>query len=191
MTLKAGLTGALSLALLAACEPGAVRTSHVYYNMIFPQDWFIAAASGRDLRVVIRGNPTQAPQEEFEHAVIAAMQGRNWGPETNFTTDPSESALKNFRVVMLFGGERYAGGGVICSDADTVDPALERHRVRLQAAFCVGTKPLTSLQVTIGGVASPFDVRLERMVAAAVVELFPPIDETRFDKCGGRLRGCG
>ena len=35
------------------------------------------------------------------------------------------------------------------------------------------------------------NARLERMVSAAVIELFPPIDETRSDKCGGRLRKCG
>ncbi len=186
------LASVLSLAFLAACvSDGVTTTTHSYRDSVYAPDWFNYAAGGRDMRVVIRGNPTSATQEEFERAVIAAMQGKNWGAQTNFTTRPSESMRRNYRVVMLFGGDRFAGSYALCANPGRVDLASSSGGVRLQAAFCVGTKPLTALQVATDGIASPYDARLERMVAAAVIELFPPIDETRSDKCGGRLGKCG
>lgn len=189
MTLIARLAGALALVLLAGCAPGSVTTTHVDYESGYSPYRFSYAAGGRDLRVVIRGNPTSAQQEEFDRAVIAAMQGKNWGPQTNFTTRPSESARKNYRVVMLFSGKRYAGGNALCGDLDGVDLAPVDGRVRLQAAFCQKERPLTQLQVTVDGVTSPADPRLKRMVTAAVLELFPPIDNTRDDDCPRRLPG--
>ncbi len=190
MILTARLAIALSLALLAACA-GGVTTTYVDYDPVYSPDWFSYGAGGRDLRVVIRGNPTGAPQQEFERAVIASMQGRNWGPRTNFTTQPSESARQNYRVVMLFGGDRFAGGYALCADPDEIDLASAAGRVRLQAAFCLGDRPLSSLQVATDGVTSPTDPRLDRMVAAAVIELFPPIDNTRDDNCRRFPANCG
>jgi hypothetical protein len=64
--------------------------------------------------------------------------------------------------------------------------------VRLQAAFCRGDRPLTSLLATVDDVLSPDDPRLEAIVSAATVELFPLYDGTRDDddKCRFRRRGC-
>ncbi len=178
--------GLVSLAWLAACGPGVVTTTYFDYDSAYSPDWFAYAAGGRDLRVVIRGNPTEAPQEEFERAVIAAMQRGNRGAVTNFTTQPSESARDYYRVVMLFGGDRFAGGYKLCGDTDGVDLASAGDAVRLQAAFCLEETPLTELQVAVNDVASPADPRLERMVSQAVIELFPQIDATRDDDRGRR-----
>ena len=191
MTPTLRLASVLSLAVLAACVSDGVTTTHVWYDSVYSPSQFSYGAGGRDLRVVIRGNPTSAAQEAFEQAVVAAMQGKNWGPRTNFTTQPSESARKNYRVVMVFGGDRFAGGYVLCADPDGVDLASADGRVRLQAAFCLGTRPLTELQVATDSVTSPADPRLERMVAAAVIELFPLVDNTRDDDCQRRLANCG
>ncbi len=179
--------GLVSLAWLAACGPGAVTTTYVNYDTVYSPSWFNYAAGGRDLRVVIRGNPTQAPQEEFDRAVIAAMQDKNWGARTNFTTQPSESAREHYRVVLLFGGERFAGGYTLCADPDGVDLSRNGSGLRLQAAFCIEEKPLTELQVAVNDVTSPSDPRLRRMVAAAVIELFPLTDFTRDDDCPRRI----
>ena len=63
--------------------------------------------------------------------------------------------------------------------------------MRRQAAFCERTKPLTSLQVTVDDVASPDDPRLDAMVSAAVIQLFPLYDGTRDDNdCRRPRRKC-
>ena len=79
MTNKARIAAVLSLALLAACGAGGVTTTDVDYDTYYSLREIGYAAGGRDLAVVIRGNPTPAPQEAFERAVIAAMQGKNSG----------------------------------------------------------------------------------------------------------------
>ena len=183
----ARMAGLVSLAWLAACGPGAVTTTHFDYNTDFSGSYFRHAAQGRDLRVVIRGNPTGAPQEEFENAVIAAMQRGYRGAVTNFTTRPSESARDYYRVVMLFGGDRFAGGYKLCGDTDNVDLAPAGDGVRLQAAFCIEDKPLTELQIAVNDLTSPADPRLGRMVSQAVLELFPEDTRDNDGRRGLRL----
>ncbi len=180
-----------SLALLAGCVAGVVTTTNVYYHGTYQTGLFGYVAGGRDLRVVVTGNPTGAPQEAFDQAVVAAMQGRNWGPTTHFTTRPSETAREAYWVSMIFGGDRYIGERAICRGGAGRDIDPGARPVRLQAAFCERTKPLTSLQVTVDDVASPDDPRLEAMVSAAVVELFPLYDGTRDDDdCRRPLHRC-
>ncbi len=93
---------AASFALSLAGCLGETTTLSVYYERTGVPSLFRYAASGRDFRTVIYGNPTTASQDAIDAAVIAAMQGRNWGPETNFTTTPSDDARGEYRVVMIF-----------------------------------------------------------------------------------------
>ena len=166
----------VALGLLLGVAPSAsalVMTTHGYYHEIYRTGLFGYVAGGRDLRVVVTGNPTAAPQDAFDQAVVAAMQGRNWGPTTHFTTRPSETAREAYWVSMIFGGDHFIGERAICRGGAGRDIDPGARPVRLQAAFCERTKPITSLMVTVNDVASPDDPRLEAMVSAAVVELFP------------------
>ncbi len=180
-----------SLALLAGCGAGVVTTTNVYYLSTYQTSLFGYVAGGRDLRVVVTGNPTGAPQEAFDQAVVAAMQDKNWGPTTHFTTRPSETVREAYWVSMIFGGDRFIGDYAICRGGAGRDIDPRARPVRLQAAFCDRTKPLTSLQVTVDDVASPDDPRLEAMVSAAVIQLFPLYDGTRDDDdCRRPRRKC-
>ncbi len=55
---------------------------------------FSYIAGGRDLRVVVRGNPTDASHADFEQAVIALMNDHQPGyqSQTHFTSKPSARA---------------------------------------------------------------------------------------------------
>ncbi len=181
----------VALVLLGACGAGTVTTSNVYYISTYQPGVFGYAAGGRDLRVIVTGNPTAAPREAFERAVTDAMQGKNWGPTTHFTTRPDSSARQDYWVSMIFGGDRYIGDYAICRGGGGRDIDPRSRPVRLQAAFCGGDRPLTSLLATVDDIASIDDPRLERVVAAAVVELFPLYDGTRDDDdCRRPLRKC-
>ncbi len=184
MTLTARLATAFSILLLTACGAGAVTTTYFDTLPNYEPSWFSSVAGGRDFRVIIRGNPTPATQEEFNQAVIAAMQGKpGWAPRTNYSTRPSESAYEGFWIALVFGGDRYIGGHAVCRAADGIDLDWAARPLRLQAAFCHGPKPLTEIQATIDDVSSVADPRLDHLISQTMIQLLPLRDDDRDDDC--------
>ncbi len=163
----------LAVGVSSPSNAGATITEFVDYERPGVRSLFQYAAADRDFRTIIYGNPSAASKQAFDAAVIAAMQGRNWGPTTNFTTTPSESAHKEYRVVMIFSGERHYGGKAACGDVDPGALAPVRDRVRLQAAFCFRDRVLSEVQVKLDAFQGPNDPALDRAVAQAVLHLFP------------------
>jgi len=163
--------------VLAACASGTVVATRDFNNPIYTPQWYAYAASGRDLAVIVRGNPTAAPQADFASAVTAAMNAHQTGPKTNFTISPSDNARKDFRVVMLFGGtvNEYAA----CDDPHGVTLAPASGGTRLNAVFCYGQRPMTAIQISANGIGGPGDPTLGDVVSAAMLRLFPAIDYLR------------
>ncbi len=157
---------------------------YYYYARPGIPDFFQYAAAGRDFQTVIYGNPTTAPKDAFDAAVVAAMQGRNWGPTTNFTTTPTVGPREGYRVVMAFGGDRYVSGNAICGD---LDPAAfsATNGVDLHAAFCFRDRLFSEVRVDTGAFSTPDDPRLKDAVAQVVLNLFPLRDPYR-DRDGRR-----
>ena len=169
LNLALGASFALSL---AGCLP-QTTTDKVYYARTGVPSVFRYAAAGRDFRTMIYGNPTVASKDAFDDAVIAAMQGRNWGPRTNFTTTPSENAREAYRVVMIFSGDRYFGGDAACRDVDESALAPVSDWVELQSAFCFRDQALSYAHVRTAAFRAPDDPRLGDAVSQAVLHLFP------------------
>ena len=172
MNRKTGVAVALSLAVLGGCIANGVTATYVYNDPVYSTDWFSYAASGRDLRVIIRGNPTAAGTDRFGNAVIAAMNKRHAGPRTNFTTAPSDSARDPFRVVMLFG-TGYVSERTACANPDAAPLSYSGGSISLNAAFCHGERPLNAVRVTVDGLSSPDDPILGDMVSTAMRQIFP------------------
>ena len=85
-------------------------------------------ASNRDFLIELHGNPSGNPQTAWDNTVTAAIQGSSFGKLTTFTTTPSATTDKNYRLVMLFSGGRYTGATPICGDVDvgSLKPAAGR-----------------------------------------------------------------
>ncbi len=164
--------GALLAVTLAGCAQGVI-SPYTYYARAGIRDLFQYAAAGRDFRTVIYGNPSPAPKQAFDAAVVAAMQGRNWGPTTNFTTSPAEGAREDYRVVMVFSGDRYVGGDAACGEIDPEALAPASDRVQLLATFCYRDQLLSQTHVDFDRIRELNDPTLDRAVAQAVVLLFP------------------
>ena len=163
---------ALSAATLAGCAQG-VTAPYVHYEVVGTRYLFHYAAGGRDFHTVIYGNPSAASKQAFDAAVIAAMQGRNWGPNTNFTTTPSESAREGYRVVMVFSGDGYISYKAVCGYIDPAALATVAERVVLLAAFCYRDRVLSVMRVYFSPFTELDDQGLDRAVAQAVLYLFP------------------
>lgn len=126
------------------------------------------------MRVVIVGNPFGLERAVFERAVTDAMQGRNLGQPTNFTTTPDSSAHKNYRVVMIFNPPTDLTGTQACQpDPPVVSPrATGGGRLDVFAVFCHTTEVMTQLAAAVPAAAGPNDPMFVELVGQTTRALF-------------------
>ncbi len=157
------------LLILGACSVRTeAQSSHLYSYRNF-----VETSGGRDTLVVVRGNPFNMDQKAFEKVVIDAMQGQNWGPRTNFTAGPSETARKGFRVVMLFNGPKTVLTGELCKAPEKFGSVNGGEELRVRATYCNGDHPLTEVNAWTDPVAGTKAPNFARLVIRTTRELFP------------------
>jgi hypothetical protein len=199
-----------SLILVAACA-GSVRLTQLDVASTYDAGEFAYAAAGRDLHVVIVGNPFGGDQDAFETAVTDAMQGRHWGQATNFTTTPGDDARLSFRVVLIFdpppGGDdaRLSFRVVLIFDpppgmnaarqcreeALAVQTVPADSQIELSAAFCSGDSARTRIRGRVSGAKGPQDRAFRELVGQVTNGLFPPDrGRNRPDRGRNRSGGC-
>ena len=181
----------LVLAFLAVSCGGNVRLTQQEISSVYTAGEFAYAGAGRDLRVVVAGNPFGGDQVAFERTVTGYMLTNHWGQPTNFTTAPGESVRDSYHVVMLFNPPKTLPGIKLCREkpADLPSEARE-HGVVLFAAFCRRNESLTEIKGHAVTADGPADPGFGDLVAAVTQGLFPL--KRRFDddrKCR-RRPGC-
>jgi len=163
-----------ALAALSACASGTVTLSHQDIAHGYSPGEFGYAAGGRDMWVVIVGNPFGGDTAAFESAVTRAMQGQHWGQRTNFTTAPGDSAYIRYRAVLLFDPPRSLNGVRLCRDAPADLPSeAAGDGIELYAAFCHGKRMRTQIKGRIAGASGPDDPAFRELVARVTNGLFP------------------
>ena len=87
--------------VLAGCT-GVSTVTHFYYNSAYTPAHVTLAAANNPAQAVIRGNPFANDVEN--QGVIAAMQGRNWGPKIFFTPTTRPDDIYGYKMVLAFNG---------------------------------------------------------------------------------------
>ncbi len=161
--------------VVAACAAGGVRLTQLDVTPTYSPGEFAYAAAGRDLHVVIVGNPFGGDQAAFEAAVTDAMQGRHWGQPTNFTTTPGEDARPSFRVVLIFDPPVGMNAARQCrEEALAVQTVPADDEIQLSGAFCSGDNARTRIRGRVSGAAGPQDPAFRELVGQVTNGLFPP-----------------
>ncbi len=158
--------------VLGGCSGGAVMSVSDHASIYTFGD-FVYLTSGRDTRVVVRGNPFNMDQKAFANAVTDAMQGQHFGPRTNFTTGPSETARTDIRVVMLFHGSETVLAHELCEAPEKFGPVQDGNVLHVTAAFCSDGFPLTEVYAWAGSVSDVNSPTFVRLVAQTTMDLFP------------------
>lgn len=173
------------LFFLGACA-WDVRLTQQEISPSYKAGEFAYAGAGRDMRVVVAGNPFGGDQPTFGKAVTDRMQGNHWGPRTHFTTTPNETARSSYRVVMLFGPPRNLVGMRLCREEGAALPTAQTGKeIILFAAFCRSNETMTEIKGRIAGATGPDDPVFGDLVAQVTNALFPP--DRRFEDDHG---GC-
>jgi hypothetical protein len=160
---------------VAACAAGGVRLTQQEIAPSYSPGEFAYAGAGRDMRVVVVGNPFGGDRAVFERAVTDAMQGRHWGQRTNFTTTPGASAHVRYRVVLLFDPPRSLSGARLCREDPSALPSESTGKgIVLFAAFCRGKRTRTEIKGRISGAAGADDLAFRELLGQVTNGLFPP-----------------
>lgn len=182
--MKGFIAAGITAAMLAGCsdtprvvasEPSAAYTiNEVSY-----------AASERDLRVTIAGNPFGGDSEAFARRVTAAMQRRIPGVVTNFTTTPGDSARPGYHVALAFNPPINLTDSELCAPqtAPTAAPSPTGPMI-VMGAFC-RSGPLTYATGWLDAPKGADDPTFDALVGHLTSALFP----TRREK-GCVLPGC-
>ncbi|MDH3228607.1 MAG: hypothetical protein OEN55_02330 [Alphaproteobacteria bacterium] len=164
-----------ALMLVTGCATGGVSLTQQDISASYSPGEFAYAGAGRDLRVVVVGNPFGGGRAAFESAVTGAMQGRHWGQAVNFTTMPGANARTSYRVVLLFGPPATLNAMRLCREEESALPTIPAaDEVVLFGAFCRGGGSLTTIKGRVPGAANPQDPAFRDLVGRVTNGLFPP-----------------
>ena len=152
--------------------------------------FFTYGAAGRDLRLVIVGNPfPDLAQKDFEREVESITRNVTlMRQQTRPSLEPGPSARDNYALVFAFQPRSSLSGASLCnhatpSGAPSNDesqklllpggPSFDADRVHAIAAFCLSGRALTSVsgQTTM---ASGDDPNFSALVAMMMRDLFRP-----------------
>lgn len=139
------------------------------------------AASNRDLRVVLHGNPFGMDAQSFAEKVVPLMQGRVMGVKTNLTTTPGDTARPGYKVVLAFNVAETMMNTGLCTDGP-IPTRPPGGPIIVQGAFCRGGA-LTSATGWLDNPKGPDDPDFHHLISDMTFSLFPTI---RADSgCGG------
>ncbi|PKU25538.1 hypothetical protein [Telmatospirillum siberiense] len=131
-------------------------------------------ASGRDLRLSVRGNPFTVSDDTLSKAVEAASQVQVLRPRTHPTLTPDSSARRGYELAFLFSPAPTQSGDDLCKGRiEDSAPGAVAPTVHVLGVFCVSG----SAQTEVRGLAEatgPADPRLKNLVAQMIVQLFRP-----------------
>jgi hypothetical protein len=171
------------LAGLSLCGcAGASVVSHSYYNSAYSPDHVQLAAASGTATAVIRNNPFPADRDNA--GVIAAMQGRNFGPRLYFGPTARPDDKYGYRVILDFGAPGPHGAYQCVGEATAPLSAPQPGPIDVTATFCVGDRLLTDAAGTVGGATGPDDPRFRQLIGDIMVALTPPYDPSRGN-CSG------
>jgi hypothetical protein len=166
---------------LYACT-GASVISHSYYNSAYSPDHVqLAAASGTAV-AAIRNNPFAADRDNA--GVVAAMQGRNFGPRLYFSQTPRPDDKYGYKVILDFRPPGPSSAYQCQGESTPPTSAPPSGQIDVTATFCVGDRLLTDAAGTVSGATGPDDPRFRQLIGDIMVALTPPYDPSR-GSCSG------
>ena len=172
--LKPGLVTAAAAVTLAACA-GGVTVSHDSVTASYePEELYIVGTGENELKTVIVGDPFGTPKDAFQTAVLASLEGRNFGPRLNLSTEPKIVDVRTRHVVLAFNPTKIGRADNLCSGAaDTSKVADTGGRLTVTAVYCSTDHYLTQATAQSDGVTGTDTEQFRKLMTQLAIALFP------------------
>lgn len=164
-----------SSVVLSSCAGAVVVTSQYVDQSYSSAQLGFATKNGEQIPVIINGDPFNTDPDTLNDAVLAAMNGSNFGPVVEFAVDPKTPATQDSRVVMAFNPRGPVDVNTFCTSAPQTE-GTTGNTVRIAAAYCEGTYTLTSANVRADDVEGPQSAKFNDMTVQLTQALFPPFN---------------
>jgi hypothetical protein len=174
----AAVLAVMSVTFLGGCSS---TMTQAYLHRSGVPNSFAYAAGARDMTVVVVGNPFAVPKGELDRFVADAMQGRNHGPVTHFTTTPGDSARPGYRIVVALNTPMAFDAHDACGDVGTIPAAPPTERLRAVMAFCAKDTILSEVTGSVPHTLRPGDGKFGELIGAMTWELVPVDDPDSGD----------
>jgi hypothetical protein len=162
-----GLAGAL---LLVGC--GSVPTVTSDSGVGNTRQVLVERTEQGAIPAVIVGNPFDMDESRLDSLVTQAMAAGVTGVSVDFTTDLSQAAAPEPRLVVALNPAGDPPGSAACRNPTMLQTLPAGDELRVLAAFCDGPNPLGSVEAQ-DAVSGPTDRRFERLLWRTSSALFP------------------
>lgn len=160
---------------VASCGAMTVRLTQQEVSPSYKAGEFGYAGARGAIRVIPAGDSLGIDASTLDKAVTDAMQGRHWGPRTNFTTVDDPGIRPSYRVVMMFNPAPTMVGMRLCREDPALLPVVAaRDEIVLFSAFCRGGESLTEIKGRIAGDPGLDNPAFAELVGQVTHALFPP-----------------
>ncbi|TVR99796.1 MAG: hypothetical protein EA406_02295 [Rhodospirillales bacterium] len=171
------ITAAIAAVVLAGCTQ-AVRMQSATDSVVDTgiRSNFAYAAGIGEMNTVIIGNPFDLPAAQVQQTVLGAMQGNHFGPRTRFTTEPSERARSDYRIVVVFDFPIGVPQHRVCGPTEDMPQAAGGSRLGMTTVFCWRDQVISWVNADTARPASPDDRAFRTLVANSMWNLLPTQD---------------
>lgn len=171
---------ALVQSILFGCAGGTMVRPVTLTGSYTPQILSYAGGKG-GMPVAVVGNPFNAPQEDVDAAVAAALERSHFGPRIPFLTQAPEGFTSPYRVVVALDPAPGAGARSLCAGRVETRPRAPAGLNRVEAALCARELVITSTGGRVAGPLGPRDPAFVALIERIGHALFPPFDPDRHD----------
>ena len=156
------------LFFIAACGD-IPQTSGGRSNYIDPSSFIADGAAGQDLVVDVVGNPFPQDADTVRQALVEGM--REAYTPTHFIPGETHLSSSVYRVVIAFG--LRGNTETLCDNSTPLDLSGPSNVIKIEAAFCRRTVPVTMTSGQVGNVKDVHDPRMATLMRHVAMELMP------------------
>jgi hypothetical protein len=178
--MRSNLLVAVLAFLAVSCGGANVRLFQQEVSPSYKAGEFGYAGARGAIRVIVAGDSLDTDVAILGDAVTDAMQGRHWGPRTNFATQDHPGIRPSYRVVMMFNPAPTMIGMRLCREDPATLPVVRPGAgIVLFSAFCRGGETMTEIKGRIAGATGLGNPAFAELVGQVTHALFPP--DRRFE----------
>ena len=179
---RRGLLTATAVVALAACTVAVTVTGHKNISSNYlPEELYVVATGDNELRTVIIGDPFDMPKVAFETAVLATIEGRNFGPRLNLSTDPKQEDARQRHVVLAFNLANRGNANSLCAgSANATKVQQAGARLTVTGVYCAGDLYLTQAMARADHITGIDSEQFRNLMTQLAIALFPTESRNRI-----------
>jgi hypothetical protein len=143
-----------------------------------PRQFLAYAASNKDVKTIVVGNPTSKSIASLENSVTKNLNESYRFSNTNFAIKDSTKMQKPYKIVFAFGPQFNTTADEVCAAPNNVKMTPSSSRLFVMVVFC-GGDPISKVEASVDYAGPDKDANLEDAIKQIAVNLVPQEEPLR------------